>query len=74
MPVGQRAPGRLQHLERARDAGAVARLQRSADRIAPRQFGMQRLDALALQPRAHAARISAGIGGTADSPRVSALK
>ena len=39
-----------------------------------RQFGMQRLDAVALQPRAHVVAHLGGIGGTADSPRVSALK
>ena len=54
MPVGQRTPGGLDHFERARDAAAVARLQAFGRcRIALRQFGMQRLDAVALQPRAH---------------------
>ena len=49
--------------------------RRSArSRIAPRQLRMQRLDAVALQPRAHALAHLGGIGGTADSPRVSALK
>ncbi len=54
MPVGQRTRGRLDHFERAGDAAAIARLQAFGGyRIAPRQFGMQRLDAVALQPRAH---------------------
>ena len=61
MPVGQRTRGRLDHLERAGDAAAIARLQAFGGcRIAPRQFGMQRLDAVALQPRADAV---ADLGG-----------
>ena len=49
-----RAAGRLDHLQRAGDAGAVARLQPFAHhRIAPRKLGMQGLDAVALEPRAH---------------------
>ncbi len=52
MPVGKRSPGRLDHLERAGDAGAVAGLQaRGGFRIAPRKLRVQRLDAIALQPR-----------------------
>ena len=75
MPVGQRTAGRLDHFQRAGDAGAVARFQAfGAGGIAPRQFRMQRLDAVALQPRAHAFAYRGGNGGTADSPRVSALK
>ena len=55
MPVGQRTPGGLDHFERAGDAGAIARLQAfRAGRIAPRQFGMQRLDAILFEPGAHA--------------------
>ena len=51
MPIGQWAPGRLDHLERPGDPDAVARLQAlGGDRIALLQFGMQRLDTVALQP------------------------
>ena len=64
------------HFQRTGNAGAVARLQAfGGSRIAPRKFGMQRLDAVAFEPRPHGSRGSRpGIGGTADSPRVSALK
>ena len=55
MPVGQRTPGGLDHLERARDPGAIARFQTfGRRRIALPELGMQRLDAVALEPRAHA--------------------
>ena len=55
MPVGERAAGRLDDFERACDAGAIARLQPfGGDGIAPRQFRMQRLHAIAIEPRAHA--------------------
>ncbi len=54
MPVGQRTAGGLDDLQRTGNAGAVARLQPfGGDGIAPRQFGMQRLDAIAFQPRAN---------------------
>ena len=54
MPIGQRTPGGLDHFERARDAGAVARLEAlGGNRITTRKFGMQCFDAVAFQPRAH---------------------
>jgi len=64
------------HFQRTRDAGAVTRFQAfGACRIAPRQFRMQRLDAVAFEPRAHAfAYLRGDRPGTADRPRVSALK
>ena len=42
--------------------------------IALDQFGVEKGNALALQPCAYWARISAGTGGTAARPDVSALK
>ncbi len=55
MPVGERAPGRLNNFQRAGDARAVARLQTfGGRRIAPRQLRMQGLDAVALQRCTHA--------------------
>ena len=47
--------GGLDDLERPRDAAAIARLQPfGRHRVAPCKLGMQRLDAMLLQPRAHA--------------------
>ena len=75
VPVEQRTAGRQHDFERAGDAGAIAGLQaRRRGGIARGELGVQRGDAFAGQPRAHPSRISAGIGGTAASPRVSALK
>jgi hypothetical protein len=55
MPVRQRTPRGLPHFQCPRDAGPVARLQApGGTRIAPRQFRMQRLDAVPFQPRTHA--------------------
>ena len=54
MPVGQRPPGGLDHLERARYACTIARLEPlGGNRIAPRKLRMQRLDAVAFKPSAH---------------------
>jgi phosphoserine phosphatase len=51
MPVRKRAPGRLDHFERAGDAGAVAWCQTlRGDQIAPRQFRVQGFDAVASEP------------------------
>ena len=76
MPVGQRTAGRQDDFERAGDAGAVAGHQPArGDRIALGELGIERSDAVDSEPPSRtAARTSGGIGGTADSPRVSALK
>ena len=54
VPVVDRAAGRLDHLQRTGDAGAVARLQPFAHhRITPRKLAVQGLDSVAHEPRAH---------------------
>ena len=54
VPLQQRTAGRQHHFERAGDAGAIAGHQaRRRDRVAPFQFGMQRGDAFAGEPRPH---------------------
>ena len=76
MPVGQRTPGRLDHFQRARDAAAVARLQALGGMTGSRRANSAcSASTPSRSSRARtASRISGGIGGTADSPRVSALK
>ena len=54
MPVGERPPGRQNDLQRAGDAGAIARHQPvRGQRIAAHQLGIERGDALGREPRAH---------------------
>ena len=51
VPLQNRASGRQDHFKRASDAGAVTGHQpRRGGGIAPRQFGMQCLDAVAGEP------------------------
>ena len=75
VPVGERASGRQHDLEGAGDAHAVVRLEpRGRGRIVACEFPMKRGRPLGRKPVAHRARISAGTGGTAARPAVSALK
>ena len=54
VPLQNRSPGRQNHFKRAGDAGAITGHQpRRGGRIAPRQFGMQCLDAVACEPSSH---------------------
>jgi hypothetical protein len=51
MPVGERTAGRQDHLERAGDAGAIARPEAlRGRRITVAELGVERRDAFALEP------------------------
>ena len=76
LPERQRAARRLEHFLGAQHALAVAGVElRRHDRIAPRQFGVERLRCRSSRSFARAAsRTPAGTLGMSDSPSVSAVK